>query len=178
MQKIYLILLVIIFTFCLNVNNGFSAKAEKIVKVGAVDLQKVFENSQGKKIAEEQLDKDRAAFEKDKKTKEDEIKALKDDFETKKFTLSDSDKQKMDLTIRQKTVELKEFIEKSNDSLTKEEDKLLAPLIDDIKDVIRAVSIKFGYDIILDKSTYILFINKDFDITQDVIDELKAKYKK
>ncbi|MBU1076231.1 MAG: OmpH family outer membrane protein [Spirochaetes bacterium] len=173
----YLVLIMIILSL-FSLNDLIAKKAEKLVKIGAVDLQKVFEKSPGKIIAEEQLEKTREKYDDQKKKKEEEIKDLTEKYDNKKFTLSDSEKEKAQLEIQKKTVELKEFILSSNKKLEEEEDKLLTPLIDDIKDVIRAVSIKYGYDIILDKSTYILFIDKEFDISNEVIDELKIKYKK
>lgn len=162
----------------ITLNNLYSKKAEKLIKIGAVDLQKVFDKSEGKKIAEEQLEKKRESFNKTIVEKEKEITKLTEEFENKKYTLSDIEKENAQLDIKKKTLELKQYIDESNKKLEEEESKLLEPLIDDIKDVIRAVSIKYGYDIILDKSTYILFIDKEFDITSDVIDELKVKYKK
>lgn len=178
MKKIFIFF--VIFSLSLLFSFGFlyAKKAEKLVKVGAVDLQKVFEASPGKQVAKEQLDKKREQFENEKKKKEEKIKELQDEFERKKYTMDDNEKEKKGLEIRALKIELKEFINKSNETLIAEEDKLLEPLVDDIKDVIRAVSIKYGYDIILDKSTYILFIDKEYDITQEVLNELKVKYKK
>ena len=173
----YFIVISIILNF-ITLNNLYSKKAEKLIKIGAVDLQKVFDKSEGKKIAEEQLEKKRESFNKTIVDKEKEITKLTEEYENKKYTLSDNEKENAQLEINKKTLELKQYIDESNKKLEEEESKLLEPLIDDIKDVIRAVSIKYGYDIILDKSTYILFIDKEFDITSDVIDELKVKYKK
>lgn len=173
----YFIFISIVLNF-ITLNNLYSKKAEKLIKIGAVDLQKVFDKSAGKKIAEEQLEKKRESFNKTIVDKEKEIAKLTEEFENKKYTLGDNEKENAELVIKKKTLELKQYIDESNKKLEEEESKLLEPLIDDIKDVIRAVSIKYGYDIILDKSTYILFIDKEFDITSDVIDELKVKYKK
>jgi outer membrane protein len=91
--------------------------------------------------------------------------------------MNETERQKKELEIQSKILDLKRFIEKSNQQLEEKESELLEPVIQDIKDVIRAVSIKYGYSIILDKSTYILYIEKEYDITQEVIDELKVKYK-
>ncbi len=165
--------------FCLTlISNLYSQKAEKLVKIGAVDLDEVFDKSPGKKIAEEALEKKRKSFEKEKEKKENEIKKLQEKFENRKLTLSENEREKEELAITKKLRDLQDYIESSNQKLEEEENKLLEPLIDDIKDVIRAVSIKYGYDIILDKSTYILFIDKEFDITDEVIKELEGKYKK
>ncbi|MDD5065690.1 MAG: OmpH family outer membrane protein [bacterium] len=177
-MKIVKIIAVLLTVLAFSFTPLSAKKAEKLVKIGAVDLQKVFEKSEGRKIAEAQLDKKREEFEKQKGTKEDEIKKLKEDLEGKKSSLSSGEKEKIELDIKTKMLDLKMFIEDSNNKLMEEENKLLEPLVNDIKDVIRAVSIKYGYDIILDKSTYILYIDKEFDITEDVLTELSVKYKK
>jgi len=178
LNKSLLIFLTILFLFSVLIPNIYSQKAEKLIKIGAVDLQKVFEKSPGKKIAEEALQKKRKQFDKEKKKKEKEIQKMKDKFEKKKLTLSEQEKAEQELAITKKVKELRKFIEESNNKLEEEENKLLEPLVDDIKDVIKAVSIKYGYDMILDKSTYILYIDKEFDITDEVLKELKAKYEK
>ncbi len=171
-------ILSIIVCLMVMLTNGYAKKQEKLIKVGAVDLQRVFEKSEGRQLAEGQLSSKREEFEKQRTTKEEEIKKLKDEFESKKSSMNSADKDKMEMDIRSKMLDLKFFIDDSNTKLMEEENKLLEPLIGDIKDVIRAVSIKYGYDIILDKSTYILYIDKEFDITDDVITELSVKYKK
>lgn len=172
-------IIVILFFIVLCMCNPLSAKkAERLIKVGVVDIQKVFAKSPGKKIAEEALEKKREKYEKEKVDKVKDIKDLQEEYENKKYTMDDNEKEKMQLEIDKKKLELKQYIEKSNEKLEKEENKLLAPIIDDIKDVIRAVSIKYGYHIILDKSTYVLYYDKEFDITKEVLNELKVKYKK
>lgn len=177
MKNFKILLIVIIILNIISIIDLDAKKSEKLIKIGAVDLQKVFNKSAGKKLAEEQLDKKREKYEKTKTKKVEEIKDLTEEYENKKLTMSDNEKEEAQIKIKKKGLELKEHIINSNTKLEEEENKLLEPLIDDIKDVIRAVSIKYGYDIILDKSTYILFIDKEFDITKEVIKELKVKYK-
>jgi len=154
MKRLTLIWLMAIFM--LSINSLYGRK-EKLIKVGCVDLQKVFERSEGKRLAEKHLNK------------------MRDDFAKKKEKMEEADA--MELKIERKLMELRKFIDKSNQKLEDEENKLLEPLIEDIKDVVKAVSIKYGYNMILDKSTYVLYVDKDLDITDDVIDELKAKYR-
>ncbi len=171
------IIIILILTFFL-VNLVYARKAERLIKVGCVDLQKVFEKSPGKKLAEQHLKKLRDEMEKKKKEKEKEIKELQTEYSNNYEDMSDSQREAKELEIQRKLMELRKFIDESNEKLAAEEEKLLEPLIEDIKDVIKAVSIKYGYNIILDKSTYILYVDKDFDITDEVLEELKVKYKK
>jgi Skp family chaperone for outer membrane proteins len=178
MKKISLLLLIIFSIFALQLNvNAQKKSREKLVKIGAVDLQKVFEKSPGKKIAEEQLEKKREEFESKRTKSEEDIKELQAEFDSKKYDMSDDERKKAEMNIDTKTLDLKKYIDESNSKLEAEENKLLEPIVQDIKDVIRSVSILYGYDIILDKSTYILYIDKNFDITDEVIDQLKVKYK-
>lgn len=168
---------VIIIFILLNNLLYASKKREKLVKIGVVDIQEVWDASAGRKIAEEELDKQVKKLEVQKTKKEEEIKKLQAEYENKKLTMSDNDKVKAELEIKKRTIELKEFIESSRKKMEEEENILKAPLLDDIKAVVRAVSILNGYDIIL-KSTSIMFIDKEFDITNEIIDQLKVKYKK
>lgn len=175
MKQVKLILILSLsFLFASNL---FARKAEKLIKIGCVDLHKVFEKSAGKKIAEEHLNKMKMEMEKKKEQKEEEIKKLQSEYSNNVEDWSDALKEAKELEIQRKLKELRDFIEESNKKLEAEQDKLLEPLIEDIKDVIKAVSIKYGYNIIIDKSTYVLFVDKDLDITDEVLDELEVKYK-
>ncbi len=170
----------ILFALIINLmlsGSLYSKKKEKLLKVGAVDLQKVFKKSPGKKIAEEHLEKKRISFEDEKKKKEEKINKLKKEYKSKKSNLSDNEKEEAQLEIKKQNIELKEYIQVSNQKLEDEENKLLAPVLEDIKNAVEAVSKMYGYDIILDKSSYILYIDKEFDITDEVVTQLKEIYK-
>jgi Skp family chaperone for outer membrane proteins len=157
--------------------NAYARKAERLVKIGCVDLNKVFELSEGKKIAENYLNKLKSDMLATKSKKEEEIKKLQTEYSNNYKNWDSDEREKKSLEIKQKIIELKEFIDQSNKKLEEEEAKLIEPIIEDIKDVIKAVSLKYGYSIIIDKSTYVLYVDKDFDITDEVIEELKVKYK-
>ncbi len=170
----------ILFTLIINLmlsGNLYSKKKEKLLKVGAVDLQKVFKKSPGKKIAEDHLEKKRKSFEDEKKKREEKIKKAKKEYENNKSNLTDNEKESAQLEIKKQTIDLKEYVQVSNQKLEDEENKLLEPVIDDIKKAVEAVSMMYGYDIILDKSAYILYIDKEFDITDEVVTQLEGMYK-
>ena len=170
----------ILFTLIINLmlsGNLYSKKKEKLLKVGAVDLQKVFKKSPGKKIAKDHLEKKRKSFEDENKKREEKIKKAKKEYENNKSNLTDNEKESAQLEIKKQTIDLKEYVQVSNQKLEDEENKLLEPVIDDIKKAVEAVSMMYGYDIILDKSAYILYIDKEFDITDEVVTQLEGMYK-
>lgn len=169
--------LIIILGLAFFIINDLYARKERLIKVGCVDLQKVFEKSPGKKLAEQHLKKMKEDMEKKKKAKEEKIRKLLTEYSNEYEDMSDDKREAMELQIQRLKMELRKFIDESNEKLAAEEEKLLEPLIEDIKDVIKAVSIKYGYNIILDKSTYILYVDKEYDITDEVLAELKVKYK-
>ncbi len=149
----------------------------KNLKIGSIDLNKVFKIYPGKKAADEKLEEKRKKFIAEKEKRLKAIQKLKEDLENKKSTLNDKEKNNTQSNIKKKVTDLKKYIENSNKELTKIEDELIVPIVEKIKKIIRAVSMKHKYNIILDKEAYILYIDKKFDITDEVIKEIEGEKK-
>jgi len=110
-----LIIISVMTLFALSINSLY-AKKEKLIKVGCVDLQKVFERSEGKKLAENHLNKMRDGFASKKNKMEEEIKALQSDYSNKKDDMNDDEREKMELTIERKLRDLQNYIDESTKS--------------------------------------------------------------
>ncbi len=165
------------FFLAIFITCGYSGRrAEKLIKIGCVDIQKVFEESPGKKMAEEAINKKKKEYEEKKKKIEQEIEELQKEYHEKIEAGEGDEAEEIREKIEAKKKELKALIDKANEELSALEDKLITPVINDIRDVIKAVAIKNGFTMIIDKSTYVLFVEKEYDITDEVIKELKLKY--
>ena len=178
LKYLIFIILALNFIFLTDVYSAKKKKKHKQMKIGTVDLEKVFENSKKKKAADGKLEGKRKSFESGKDKKIEEIRKLKDDYENTKLSLTDAQKITSRDNIKKKVKELQEYIDKSKKELEKMEKEVLAPIIDEIQYAIKSVSLAKRFDLIIDKKTYILFIKPRYDITDDVIREITGDVKK
>ena len=152
---------------------SFTAEAKKQQRVGCVDIQKVFEKAPGKSEAYTNLQKLKDTFIKEKEKMEAEIERLKKDLENTKLMIGETEVKKKELEIETKKQDLAKFIKDSNTNLEKKEDELIAPIVNKIRGIIETVCIKKGFNFVIDKSTYILYVDEEFDLTEFVIEEMK-----
>ena len=149
----------------------------KNLKIGSVDLNKIFKIHPEKRAADKKMDDKRNKIIVEKEKRLEEIQKLKENFENKKLTFNDKERNKAQDNINKKVADFKKYIENSNKELKKIEDELIVPIVDKIKKIIRSVSMEHKYNIILDKEAYILYIDKKFDITDEVIKEIEGEKK-
>jgi len=165
MKKILAALLVGLFTFGL-IAAEVSAKE---LKVGYVDMQKVFNEYKKTKEAESDLEsKGKVKTEERGKMVED-IRRLKDEIEL----LSDKNKEKKQGEIDGKIQKLQEFDRKARTELLQDREDVLRQITKDINRVIQNYGKKHDYDMILNKDKRVLLYDKgDADITESVLREL------
>lgn len=156
---------------------GEKKKAEKLVKIGCVDIQRVFEAIPQKKEVQEKLDKMQAESALKKEALEKALNDLVQDYTNKKSDMSKNQLTEKNIQIATKRIELYNFIQDSNNKLSEQEDLLLQPVLKSIRNIIKEKAVQFGFSMIIDKSTYVVYVDKELDITKDVIDEINKSYK-
>jgi len=62
-------------------------------------------------------------------------------------------------------------------SLAQKQEQLLEPILEEMKNVIRKLSMQEGYDIVLEKRLIVLYLNPELDITNRVSVMLDEAYK-
>lgn len=165
-------------SFLLLQNPVYAAKkAEKLQKIGCIDIQDTFEQLDSKGELTAELDARRDELMKERESMEAELAVLKKRMDQKADGSRESKEADLRIDIFNKEKALLDFIDQANEDLGALEAKLLAPVLEDIRDAIREVSKKYGYDMIIDKSTYVLYVDKEYDVTSLVIDELNKQYK-
>lgn len=163
----------LVFAFFVLMFFSVALQAKKLQRVGCVDIQKIFEKAPGKGAAETNLQKMRDELAKEKEKMEADIEKLQKEYENSKLMLNEMDAKKKELEIESKKQELAKFIKESNEKLEKKEDEMIAPIVNKIRGIIETVSIKKGFNFVIDKSTYILYVDPEFDLTNLVLEEMK-----
>jgi len=164
------ILLVILFV-SLSV---FSFSAVKLFKIGIVDLEKVFSAYPGISDIQKKLKDERDIYDKEINKRKEEIKILESSFTNQ--GISDSEKQAKIAEIEYKKQKLNEYIEDVNSKLNALRDDVTKSIYSKIWMVVQRVGIERGYSLILKKSSdSILYIDKEVDITSEVITKLRKE---
>ncbi|MGC8764686.1 MAG: OmpH family outer membrane protein [Brevinematia bacterium] len=163
-----------LYIFSLFLISSFSFPAIKLVKVGVVDLEKVFASYPGISDIQKRLKDERENYDREINKKNEEIKILEASLTNE--LLSDNEKQVKIAEIEYKKQKLNDFIDEANAKLNSLKNELTKSIYSKIWTVIQRVGVEKGYSLILKKSgESILYIDKEIDITSDVITKLKKE---
>jgi outer membrane protein len=166
MKKIGLIVLALGLLIPMS---AFSAE----LKIGYVDVLKVFNDYNKTKDYDKVLDEQRTEKEEGLEKKKEEIKAIQDKIEL----LKDEQKDEKREEITKAATEYREMERQSILDLKKQRDEKMKEIIDDINKVIEQYAKKNGYDIILNKGS-VLSGAKGMDLTNEILKIVNKQYKK
>lgn len=176
------ILLVVLSCFLIGGMTAI-AKAESAMKIGYVDLQKIFQEYGKTKEFNEKLtsmsDQAQRTLEEGSKSLEE----LQNQYQTQEQLLSESAKQRKLKEIQDKADELNALAESTQENLQRQQELYTKEILEDILSVIDEIAEKEGWRIILDKGTLLyprvetIIPDDEFDLTQKVIERLNEKYK-
>lgn len=150
-----------------------SRRAEKIQKIACVDIPAVLEAVSGPQEARKQLEAMRQEFQRRRTELEREIQQLT---AQAGGNLAPQTAIELNARIVAKRRELAEFVETSNKELSATEQELLKPILRKIQAVVRTVAIRGGYSMVVDRSSAVVYVNREYDLTDEVIKELKREF--
>lgn len=175
MKKIFFLFIILILVF--SSTESFSKKkAEKLVKIGCIDLNEILDQIPEKKEFQNQLQTKQKEFQKQKEEMEKELQQMTSDFSNASKKEKTKKTAELNIKIFNQKQKLADFIKNSNSQLTDLQDSLVQPVLKKIQNIISEVSIREGFSMIIDKSSYVFYVEKNLDITKDVIEELKKQY--
>lgn len=162
MKKIFLVLAVALFVF-----TTFALEASaKELKIGYVDMQKIFSEYKKTKDAEAKLEvKGRAKVEEREKMVED-IRRLKDEMDL----LSEKSKEEKQEQMDEKIKQLQDYDRETRNELLSQREDVIKDISKDIDKAITNYGKKHDYDLILNKDKRVLlYKTDDLDITESVM---------
>ena len=166
MKKIFLV--VICF---LNFNFLFGE-----MKIGWVDTNSIFSESEELKKAYNDLDVKRSEIERELMKKKTSLDSLYNDYQTKELLLSPESLNTLKETIIALEQELQfgiQNLDSPNGELALYFDQLVLPIQNRLLEAIEKIAIGQGYDYVLDCSVSCLYRKEAHDLTGIVKDELK-----
>ncbi len=167
MRKIFLWIMAVIFATGLFLR---PAQAADGLKLGYIDVAKVFDEYQKTKDANSALEKDAKVKQAEREKAVSEITRLRDELEL----LSEKGKQDKQAVIDEKIKKLKEFDDTARNDLKKKRDDMVSDIFKEIDSVVQDYGAKQGFDMILNDKV-IIYKKDNMDITQDVLKLLNTQ---
>ncbi len=150
---------------------GPFASADQVIKLGYVDMKRVFNNYFKTEAASKDLEQQYENLRQQIKSQEDKVKRLGDELELKRAVLSKEQKDKLENEIRDKLNELKSFATQADAELRTKTSDRTRDIVKEIQEVIQQIGTREGYTVIFDKAV-VLYAAPAFDLTEKVLDEL------
>lgn len=170
---------VLLFAFLIL---GFSAIAQKVQKIGYIDMEYILENIPEYKEAQSKLNSKALTWQQNIEKQQKEIEALKSELNIEKALMTKELILDKEEDIQIKTLELKKLQDSYfgvEGDLFLLRQQLVQPIQDLVYNAIQDIAVKRKYDFVLDKSTdlIMLYTNKQYDISELVIKSISREQK-
>jgi outer membrane protein len=147
-----------------------TAAAPAPVRVGFVDIQRVLARSSAGVAAREQLEKEKAAMQRQVDAQRGDIEKLRDELEKKGQLLSADARKEKQEQLERKVRDARRLVDDLQGTLQKKEEALLAKVLQDVSGLIQKVSKDRGYGLVLERQrSSILYATPESDLTDDVL---------
>ncbi len=158
------ILGVLILVLCMSLSVGAFAKE---LKVGCLDMRKVFYEYNKTKEFNQKLEKEDAEVKKEIEEKTGELRKMRDEIDL----LSEEAKKKREPELREKIKKLDDFRKEKIEEFLRKKDEMFKEIRVNIMDTAKVYATKNGYDLLFDNAIFV-YSSKQFDITDAIIKEL------
>ncbi|MCM8769445.1 MAG: OmpH family outer membrane protein [Candidatus Omnitrophica bacterium] len=148
--------------------------AAKDLKVGVVDVEKVYAAYEKAKASAAEIQTERKSKQDELAKKREELKALREDYDKRKDKMTEAEKKEMEKKIADKSREILAFTNVSNQELQKKNQELTRARLDEIAKVIQDYATKNKYDLIIDKKS-LPYFSSAYNVSDDIIKALNAK---
>ena len=139
------------------------------MKIGIVDLGRVFDSYQKTKEAERTLEAEGSKKTEERSKKIEEVKKLKGELEL----LNDKAKAEKQAVVDQKVQELQAFDREVRETLGRERNRVIQEILKEIDGTVKAYGRDNGYTLLLDDRA-LLYGTRDMDVTDAIIQLLNG----
>lgn len=158
--------------------SGFGASTPSVstktsLKIGYVDVRKVFDSCTATQQATLSLKKEIESKQGSLAKEEDEVVALQKELREKEIVLSEIEKNKRQKEIEEKMASLQKRVETARQELATKERQLTESIIKIIQSIITEIAKKENFSLILEKDS-ILYGEDIIDLTGKVIEKINA----
>ena len=152
---------------------GQAASLRDIIKVGVVDMEKLFNEYASKSESAKGLREKKARFSKEIRDELGVIRKMEQELKDQMAGASDGERRRRTAEIEFKKDELSNLIARRNTELEKEEKDLTKPILQEIYEAVRFVANKQGVKIVFDSRSYIAYSDIELDLTEMVLLRLR-----
>ena len=146
------------------------------VKIAVVDTTRAASNSKEGKAAEQRLRSMRETKREEFKPKDEQLKRLRDEYETQKYVLSRDALQEREIELLKLQRNLERDLQAAQEEFEIEQRKLMQPILKNILSTVQQIARDRGFDVVLEKtSPGVLFYSDTLDITEEVIQRLNER---
>lgn len=167
----FAVILIVTFVFI------FSSNAADVAKIGVVDFQRIFKNSTAGKAAMAELTQQGKKMQAELEKKKSEIEEIQKTIERQAAVISKAAREEKKRELQIKIYDFKNLEQKYRSEIKKNERKKVISIQKEALKIAQDIGKKEGYLIILDKSVAV-YVPKTLDLTDKVIQEYNAGYKK
>lgn len=152
--------------------------AQTSLKIGVVDTDKAIKESIWGKKAIEELERETGKWQEKGEELDKQMAQLEETLAKQRNFLDDKEaEQKLLDEIEGKKIEGRNLIQQGNAYLSEKRQELLEPILGETNNLIKKLSMEEGYDIVLEKQLFVLYLNPELDITNRVVVMLDKAYK-
>ena len=155
----------------------FSSNAADVAKIGVVDFQRILKNSSAGKALQAELKSQFNKMQAELEKKKSDIEEIQKSSERQAAVMSKEAREENKRELQIKIYDLKNLEKKYRSELRENERKKMVKIQEKILSIAQEIGKKDGYLIIIDKSVAV-YVPKTLDLTDKVIQEYNAGYKK
>ncbi|MCB0355200.1 MAG: OmpH family outer membrane protein [Bdellovibrionales bacterium] len=149
---------------------------QDVREVYVVDIQQVLSESIAGKASKTDLEAEIKQIERQIDVKKRELLEYQSKIAQQQTLLSKSALEEKGEEFRKREKEVARFIKDQQDEISRKRDKVIARLVGEVDGVISELALKSSYKIVLERDPrLVLYVNKDFDLTDEVIERLNQK---
>lgn len=152
---------------------GQAASLKDIIKVGVVDMSKVFAEYASKSEASKNVREKKARYAKEIRNEAAIIRKMESELKDRMAGASDSERRRRSAEIEFKKDELASLVTRRNAEIEKEERDVTQPILEEIYEAVRFVANKQGVKLVLDSRSYIIYHDIELDLTEQVLLRLR-----
>lgn len=159
--------------FALVLPTALAAELKDIIKIGVVNMDRLFAEYASKSDAALALQKKKEQYANEVRAELVTIKKMEQELKDQVGSMSDSEKRRRTAEVEFKKEELTSLVARRNAELEKEEKQLTEPILKEIYGAIKTVADKQGVKIVLDSRSYIAYHDLSLDLTELVMNRLR-----
>ncbi len=173
MEKIRKIMMESVGVFVLFLFFSLTPSYSKNLKVGVVNIEKIYSQYQKAQDAIKKIRDERTKKQIELSKKQAELKRLLSEYNAKKDKMKESQKKEYQKKITDLQAEIRTFVRLTNNDLIRENRAKTQQFLGDIAKVIQKYARDNGYDIIIDKKS-LPYFSSAFDISDEIIKILNS----